>query len=355
MIGFRLPLALIAALALDAAPLTAEEPVAPPPAPPANSDPAAKKPQSLEEIIAGIPAADLDEGVLLEAGAIKVYLSAVEPVEKAYSAARKRRDTKWEFGPGERSSMRRQIGVKLLADKVREAYVAEHKLVLPEKKYAEVFAKFKEAKAKHGGYEQFLTDNGMSDDDLQRALKATVAIESALTAAIGDDEVTAALQAHGDELPLRRASDIMFAFKGADGAPQQVQRSQDEARKLAGELLKKLRESGGDFEKMARETSESPSADRGGDLGFVPKKGGMVDSITDAMYKLEKVGDYAGVVESPFGFHVIKLTGIRPAAELKGDVKDQLVSEKFGAELQKMMDQTVAKARFNEKAVGSKQ
>jgi hypothetical protein len=117
MIGFRQPLMLIAAFALLNAPaLRAEDPVAPPtPA----TEPAAKKPQSLDEIIAAIPTAELDEGVLLQAGEVKVYLSAVEPVEKAYSAAHKRRDTHWEFGPGERASLRRQIGVKLLADKVR--------------------------------------------------------------------------------------------------------------------------------------------------------------------------------------------------------------------------------------------
>jgi parvulin-like peptidyl-prolyl isomerase len=353
MNSYRAAAALLAAIALSSASqLSAEEPTPPVAPPPVSAiDDAPKKPHSLEEAVAGIPAEELEQGVLLQAGEIKVYLSAVEPMEKAYSAARKRRDGKWEYGPGEKLAMRKQFGVKLLANKVIEAYAAAKKLTATDAKYADVFTKFKEAKTKHGGYEQFLTDNGMSDDDFQRFLKASVAIESSLAASVTENEIAVAMLERKDDFALRRASDIMFTFKGADGAQKQMQRAKEEARKLADDLLKKLRESGGEFDKLAHEMSDSPSADAGGDLGFVPKRGGMVDVIAEAVYKIEKVGGYSEVVESPFGFHIVKLTAVKGEAETKGMVKDQLVSEKFGAEMQKLMEQTVVKAKFNAKAL----
>lgn len=130
----------------------------------------------------------------------------------------------------------------------------------------------------------------------------------------------------------RRASHILIkADKGAPAADKAA------ARDKAEKLLAQLRKNPGDFAKLAREHSQDPgSAERGGDLDFFGK-GMMVPSFEEAAFKL-KQGEISDVVESDFGFHIIQVTAIKPAAaksleEVKGqiaaEIKKQLAAKKF--------------------------
>jgi peptidyl-prolyl cis-trans isomerase C len=79
-------------------------------------------------------------------------------------------------------------------------------------------------------------------------------------------------------------------------------------RSLAQELLKRIR-TGANFESLAREHSTCPSRSSGGDLGwFGPGK--MVPAFESACKGLG-VGSISDVVQTQFGYHLIKLTGRR--------------------------------------------
>ncbi len=101
----------------------------------------------------------------------------------------------------------------------------------------------------------------------------------------------------------------------------------DASRAKAEKLLADLR-TGADFEQLAREHSADPgSAAKGGDLGFFAK-GKMVPAFEKAAFALKKSGDLSPVVQTPFGFHIIRLEGRKPATVKPFDeVKDQLRAE----------------------------
>jgi foldase protein PrsA len=88
-------------------------------------------------------------------------------------------------------------------------------------------------------------------------------------------------------------------------------KSMDEAKKVK-ERLKK----GEDFAKVAREVSiDSGTKDLGGDLGYF-SRGKMVKPFEDAAFSLRKKGEISDIVQTEFGFHIIKLEDRKPAEVL---------------------------------------
>jgi len=102
------------------------------------------------------------------------------------------------------------------------------------------------------------------------------------------------------------ARHILIMHVHSKSKPERLTRTREEARARAEECLRKIR-GGATFEDMVKEYSDEPgAADRNGDLG-VFDRGQMVKAFSDAAFAL-KVGEVSEIVESPFGFHVIKRT-----------------------------------------------
>ncbi len=100
------------------------------------------------------------------------------------------------------------------------------------------------------------------------------------------------------------AQHVLVAYKGAKGAPKTITRSKADAKKRAEEVVAKAK-SGADFTALVAEYSDDPgSKQRMGSVGkFTRDK--MVKPFSDAAFALG-VDEVSDVVESEFGFHVIK-------------------------------------------------
>mgnify|MGYP000553615320 FL=1 len=134
------------------------------------------------------------------------------------------------------------------------------------------------------------------------------------------------------DLEERRASHILInADKGASAAER------DAARAKAQALLAEVQKSPNQFAELARKNSQDTgSAAKGGDLDFFGR-GAMVKAFEEAAFALKK-GETSGVVETEFGFHIIRLTDIKQPeqksfesqrAKLELEVRAQLAQRKF--------------------------
>ena len=103
-----------------------------------------------------------------------------------------------------------------------------------------------------------------------------------------------------------QASHILISYKGADRADADISRSKDAAKTEAERIRKLIVDDGNDFAEMAKEHSDGPSSTKGGDLGKF-KFEVMAKPFSEAAFALE-IDEVSGVVETGFGFHVIKRT-----------------------------------------------
>ena len=127
-----------------------------------------------------------------------------------------------------------------------------------------------------------------------------------------------------------RASHILIKVD-----PQANESQKAEARQRIEEIQEKLRQ-GEDFEVLARQYSECPSAASGGDLKYF-RRGQMVKPFEVVAFSL-KPGEVSEIVETRFGYHLIKVTDKKPEEtvayeDVKGKIKEYLRREKTQGEM----------------------
>jgi peptidyl-prolyl cis-trans isomerase D len=120
----------------------------------------------------------------------------------------------------------------------------------------------------------------------------------------------------------RRASHILFKTDPAS--------NEQAVRAKAAAVLARAR-GGEDFATLARQNSADSSASSGGDVGWFGK-GRMVPDFEQAAWAMSE-GQISDLVKSPFGFHIIKLTGSRPAGatpieEARDQIRQQIAFDK---------------------------
>ncbi|MCF8104844.1 MAG: SurA N-terminal domain-containing protein [Desulfohalobiaceae bacterium] len=99
------------------------------------------------------------------------------------------------------------------------------------------------------------------------------------------------------------------------------------------------------FSEVAREQSQAPSADQGGDIGWF-ERGSMVESFEETAFALKK-GEISDPVRTRFGLHLIKLedkrpAGVKPLARVKGEIRSWLAEDKAAENLEDILDKALS-------------
>ncbi len=163
---------------------------------------------------------------------------------------------------------------------------------------------------------------------------------------VSEQEIASWYQTHADSFKQkeeRRVSHILIL--AAKDAPEAAVKA---AQAKAEDILAQLRKAPADFARLAKQYSQDPgSAAKGGELDWF-SRGMMVKPFEEAAFTL-KENEISGVVRSDFGFHIIKLLGVRAErvkpleqvrAEIADDLKRQAAVKKY-AELAESFSNTV--------------
>ena len=140
-----------------------------------------------------------------------------------------------------------------------------------------------------------------------------------------------------------RATTILVKVDPSSNAEERAKRKE-----RAESLMAKVKE-GADFGQLAYENSDDMSRIKGGDTGYF-HLGRMVQEFEEAVKKL-KVGEVSGIVESMYGYHIIKLTDKKdprqiPFEEIKDKIRTQLVEKEKKRLFDEWMEGLRAKAKI---------
>lgn len=171
-----------------------------------------------------------------------------------------------------------------------------------------------------------IKESKLTDKELAEVTRKNIVINDyvekklATKIKVTDDEIKRFFEVNQDKLNKGvqlRASHILCGVTAKASAKER-----QKARDKAAALLKRAK-GGEDFAKLARENSSCPSKAQGGDLGYFGKSD-MTLPFEKAAFAL-KPGELSSVVESEYGYHVIKLTDRKEAKPLKlADAKDKI-------------------------------
>ncbi len=126
----------------------------------------------------------------------------------------------------------------------------------------------------------------------------------------------------------------------------------EEKRNLAEEI-RRLVETGESFEDLVRRFSEGPEVRSGGDLGFI-ERGMLLPSVEEAAFSLD-LGQISDVIESPAGFHIIRVidrrgAGLKPLEEVREDIiieiRNKRMEERFQAWIEKLKNRAYIEIRL---------
>jgi peptidyl-prolyl cis-trans isomerase C len=175
-------------------------------------------------------------------------------------------------------------------------------------------------------FESVLNEAHLSEVELKSQIERGLAIDEFITGklvekvTLSEEEVKAYYQSNSESFKQQeqvRASHILIKV-----GPQEDQSKITSARMKIEKIQQKLRQ-GEDFAALAKEFSQCPSGSKGGDLGYFAQ-GQMAKPFEDAAFALMP-GEISDVVETTFGYHLIKVNDKTPETVLAfDDIKDGL-------------------------------
>ncbi len=225
------------------------------------------------------------------------------------------------FAQAYEKQLRQQALDRIIIGRLLEEKVKEVNIVITEEEVINQIKAMLAAQRPPLSLEEFKkkrAESGQSFDEVKEQIRKGMTYQKVVEAQwAGKINITEEdAKKYYDENPTKfgvkeqvRASHILIKPDTTDSEADPNQAKAEAKAKIQG-LLEQIK-GGADFAELAKANSDGPSAARGGDLNFFPR-GQMVPPFDKAAFALE-VGKVSDIVETRFGYHIIKVTGHKDA------------------------------------------
>ena len=228
---------------------------------------------------------------------------------------------------------------------------SRNEVSVPDKDVEAEFESMKKGFPTPRDFTEALRQNGVSEAQFKEQLRRTLVVTRFVEReVVGELKVTDEdVRRYYDQNPveMNRPEAVHLAQILVRVAPDASQGSRATARQKVEEILKEVR-AGGTFADLARRYSEGPEAAKEGDTGWMARGKGP-PAVVQAAFALQP-GQTSDVVESRFGFHILKVLERRPEGpipfeEAKGAIRAKLVTRERAEKIHAYVEQLKDKAR----------
>lgn len=254
--------------------------------------------------------------------------------------------------PDRRDAIYRQVLDQLVAFKLLSQEARARHVAIPDTEVESRVGEIRKQFPNEQAFTAALAERQMTPDalktDIRQQLQAMKMVDTEVkpSVQVGDKEIGEFYQKNPDKFQepeaVHTAHILIRLPEKADDATKK--KARDDVEKVSRELKKK----GADFAALAKKYSQDSSAVNGGDLGFVAK-GQTVPAFEQAAFALQP-GQISAVIETPFGFHIIKAMERRPGRtvpleEVKAQVGQFLTQEQMQEKTNAYIEKLKAKAK----------
>jgi len=254
------------------------------------------------------------------------------------------------FAEQYKKQLRQQVIERMVIEQLLDQKVKAAGIVITEE---EVIGRIKEMASKQQpplsleDFKVLIEAYGKSFDDVKERIKKGLGYEKFMQAQwagkinVTEDDAKKYYAENAKEMEQVKASHILIKLDITDPNIDPNE-AKAKAREKTEDMLKQIK-NGADFAELARANSSCPSAAKGGDLGFF-SRGPMAPAFENAAFEL-KVGQISDIVETRFGFHIIKVTDRKDTFEqFKDDIINILTQKKQGEFAEKYIESLKAEA-----------
>ncbi|MRR55785.1 MAG: peptidylprolyl isomerase [Deltaproteobacteria bacterium] len=200
-------------------------------------------------------------------------------------------------------------------------------------------------------YDKALKESGLTEKELEEFARKEIYInnlieqEIASKVTVSDEDVKKFYDENPDKFKQSESVQASHILIGVD--PKLTAEEKAKAKEKAAGLLKRAK-AGEDFAALAKDNSTCPSAPQGGSLGYFGK-GQMVPEFEKAAFAL-KPGEISEIVETKFGYHIIKVTDKKAAGtvsfnDAKNDITNYLKIQKIQQNISTYIDKLRKEAK----------
>jgi len=235
------------------------------------------------------------------------------------------------------AEMKKQILDSLINQELLYQECQKNNISVDEQNVDDSFKSIKAGFETEEDYKNALKDANIQEEDLINRLRRSLAINELVNNQITQhvtvtaEESLAYYESNPDSFKRTekvRASHILVLVAEDAGEAKKVA-----AMEKINSIKKKIRD-GGDFAQLAKEYSDCPSAEKGGDLGYF-ERGKMVQEFENAAFAMN-TGDVSDVVTTQYGYHLIKVTdkieaGTVAYEKVKSDLEDYMKQQEISS------------------------